>query len=428
MPEFHIRCHRGIESFVQTELRSYGATILHERPGQIQFEAEEAALYRIAMHLRTGQRLWMPLHRFTWRREDDLYHEAQAVDWALHLKTNGTLRCDAQLYEAPLNNPRFASQRLKDAIVDQFKEEQGRRPDVDVVSPDIRVVLHAYRQEATLYLDLGGSDLRRLNAWEGRLRKEQSWQVAAAIVQSAGWEDIVETGGVGIMALQGAWPLAAEAVFQGLALAPGLLRADVGISRWLGLRRALWQEVVQEAQTRQAEAREAWTRPLTAWIGDRQAHLILRDMLDQLGLRSQLTLFRGDALAWMEHHRNAPPSAANGWFCSDLPLFPPLALPQAVYLYAALGHHLRHHLPSWQASLLTPQADLGHRLKLRAHKRRALPWQSDEEQPHDTMLLEILIPAHSEQQQSTSDQDAPPPTPEETQEPATAQIRNIQNA
>ena len=50
-----------------------------------------------------------------------------------------------------LSHSHFSGLTVKNAIVDQFRSRQGRRPDVDIVNPDLPVVIYLHRGEAILY-------------------------------------------------------------------------------------------------------------------------------------------------------------------------------------------------------------------------------------------------------------------------------------
>ncbi|MCB9642507.1 MAG: bifunctional 23S rRNA (guanine(2069)-N(7))-methyltransferase RlmK/23S rRNA (guanine(2445)-N(2))-methyltransferase RlmL [Myxococcales bacterium] len=397
---YMLRTHRGLESIASEEVRQLGGVVQKEQPGTVLFEAEEEALYRIALEIRTAQRLYLPLHSFRWKREDDLYHEAQKVDWGLHLKAGGTLRCEAYLHESPMQNSHFAALRLKDAIVDQFSEDQGKRPDVDRDDPDILVVLQGRHSEADILLDLGGGALRSFPQWQGQLRKGQSWQHAATMVRHADWGTTCSTGGTGLFVVGESWPIAAEALQQGLALAPGLLRGQVGVPRWLGCNAKRWKSLWDEAQSRHKEATEAWENPIYVYMSLNPPRRGFRDFLKEMGWSSYLHphfLPKNTLEKELQTHSDA---LVPGWFCTEMPSFEELFLAEAVYTYARLGQQLRAHLPGWQASIYTAQPDLGHRLGLRANKRRRYAWQEEE-----YTGLEIQIPPHESE-------DTPEETPE----------------
>ena len=65
---------------------------------------------------------------------DALYAGVRAVDWREHLSVDGTLAVDAVSQRSAITHTQFAALKVKDAVVDQFRERDGRRPSVDVAA------------------------------------------------------------------------------------------------------------------------------------------------------------------------------------------------------------------------------------------------------------------------------------------------------
>ena len=73
----------------------------------------------------------------------------------------------------------FAALKIKDAIVDRLRREQGERPNVDKENPDIIVHAHFSGGRCTLSLDATGSSLHergyRLHATAAPLMTMARW-------------------------------------------------------------------------------------------------------------------------------------------------------------------------------------------------------------------------------------------------------------
>jgi len=50
---------------------------------------------------------------------------------------DGTLAVDAVSQRSAITHTQFAALKVKDAVVDQFRDREGRRPSVDVAAPDV---------------------------------------------------------------------------------------------------------------------------------------------------------------------------------------------------------------------------------------------------------------------------------------------------
>jgi hypothetical protein len=109
-----------------------------------------------------------PLARFPAPGPEELYRGVQTIDWSQHLSAQGTLAVDFSSSESALSHTRFGAQKVKDAIVDQFRAVAGERPSVDLASPDLRVNVFVRRDEASLAIDLSGESLHR-RGWRAQV-------------------------------------------------------------------------------------------------------------------------------------------------------------------------------------------------------------------------------------------------------------------
>src|SRR5207248_2470327 len=110
---------------------------------------------------RLASRVLLPLARFPAADADALYAGAKAVDWPALFDVTRRFAVEVAGRSAQITHTHFAGLRVKDAIVDAFRERGGERPDVDTERPDIRVHLHLDGDEAGLSLDLAGDSLHR---------------------------------------------------------------------------------------------------------------------------------------------------------------------------------------------------------------------------------------------------------------------------
>src|SRR5690606_36128276 len=160
-----------------------------------------------------------------------------------------------------LTHTQFAALKLKDAIVDQFRERTGRRPSVDVTSPDLRVNLHIDRDVATVAIDFAGDSLHRRGYRGPQGAAPLKENLAAAVLLRAGWPAVAAAGNAGFVdPMCGSGTLAIEAALIAHDIAPGLLRLRFGFERWLGHDAELWASVRQRALERRERGRRADVR------------------------------------------------------------------------------------------------------------------------------------------------------------------------
>jgi len=169
-----------------------------------------------------------------------------------------TLAVTAQVSDSHIRHSQFAAQRLKDAIVDGFRERTGRRPSVDRREPDLWLNLNIRRNRATIAVDTGGGPLHRRGYRLDGVAAPLQETLAAAIVRLAGWA--------------GERPLVDPFCGSGTLLAEGLMKAariPAGRLRMSGkapmrvlpdFDAALWRSVRAEADDRIRELPEGLIR------------------------------------------------------------------------------------------------------------------------------------------------------------------------
>ena len=164
--------------------------------GGVACEGELAAAYRACLGSRLGLRVLWQIAHFPVADATDLYAGVRDDRLAAHLDVDGTLAVDFSGNVPGITHTQFGAQRVKDAIVDQFREATGTRPSVDRESPTVRINVHAARGALTLAIDLSGDSLHRRGYRGGQGAAPLKENLAAAILLRAGWPAIAAAGGV----------------------------------------------------------------------------------------------------------------------------------------------------------------------------------------------------------------------------------------
>jgi len=247
----HVTCSRGLEQLLAEELETLGFTDTRARVGRVTGEATLENTYRAVLWSRLANRVLLQIDEALAETAEDLSNWLALVDWSEHLLGESSLMIDVSGTTPHLRNSHDTALRVKDAIVDYFKQQQGCRPSVDKVHPDVRFHVRFDKgQKAVLSIDLSGVSLHqrgyRLQAGLAPLKEN----LAAALLLRAGWPAMAADEAVLLDPFCGSGTLLAEAAFMALDVAPGLLRPWHGLETWLGHRPAVWQALVDEAQER----------------------------------------------------------------------------------------------------------------------------------------------------------------------------------
>lgn len=351
----------GLELLLVEELRALGAGDARERKSGVAFTGTLETAYRACLWSRLSNRVLLKLVEFPAASPEALYAGIQAVDWAKHMAPEATLAVDFASQRSQVRHTQYGAQKVKDAIVDQFREQCGVRPSVRLDSPDIRVNVYLEQDIANVSLDLSGESLHRrgyrLEGGAAPLKEN----LAAAILLRAGWPEIALAGGELLDPMCGSGTLLIEAAWMAADVAPGLQRDHFGFLSWKGHDAALWSELLEDAKAR----REAGlTRSFT--IGghdsDRRAIHAALGNIERAGLRGRVHVERKDMA-------EAKPRLPQGLLVVNPPYGERLGEQKTLIpLYTGLGEVLRNRFAGWRASIFTGNPELAFRLGIRATK------------------------------------------------------------
>lgn len=357
-------CPRGIEYLLVDELKALGATTARETLAGVHFEGPPGFVYRACLWSRLASRILLPLAEFDAPDADALYAGVQGLDWREHLAPDGTLAVEAHGTSANLKHTQFTAQRVKDAVVDQFRAHGLGRPGVDLETPSIRLDLHLRRDRATLSLDLSGSPLF-LRGWRrGQGEAPLKENLAAAMLARARWPDVHAAGGAFIDPMCGSGTLVIEAALIAGDVAPGLKRRYWGFLGWLGHDAAAWNALLDEARARAAAGLAKLEPKFFGHDADAQVLVHARHNAQDAGVAGFVRLAPLPVTAL------APVGgAAPGLVITNPPYGERLgASDDLVATYRAFGEAVRRACPGWRAAWITSDARLARATGLEADR------------------------------------------------------------
>ena len=115
-------CAAGLEELVGQETRDFGGSDVDHARGLVSWQGDLEAAYRTCLWSRYASRVFLTLAEFPAPDEDALYEGALHVDWGRHMDIDTTFAVDCSLHQSAIHHSGFAALRVKDAVVDQFRE------------------------------------------------------------------------------------------------------------------------------------------------------------------------------------------------------------------------------------------------------------------------------------------------------------------
>ena len=240
---------RGLHDVLSNELTALGLKVLRKEPAGIWFDSSWEGCYKANLCLCSATRVVKPLLDFPAYQNDELYHNVKRHDFTKYIDPTGYVAVEAHVRDSSFRDSRFVALKVKDAIVDQFRERFGIRPDVDKKAPDLKIIVRIVKNQVSLSLDTSGESLAfrgyRKSVGPAPLREH----LAAGLLKISGWQQ----GTPLVDPMCGSGTFLIEAAMMARHMAPGSLRKGFAFQALKGFHRETWDRVVQETMDRESD-------------------------------------------------------------------------------------------------------------------------------------------------------------------------------
>ena len=242
---------KGLEEVLAQELIELGANDVQLERRAVSFKGDKSLLYRANLCLRTASRVLVVIKKASLRLspkgksvkpEDALYEEVKAIDWNQYMTAEMTFAVDATVYSETFRNSRFVTYRVKDAIADWWTEKTGKRPNVRVTEPDLRINVHIANERVTVSLDSSGESLHKRGYRVANTEAPINEALAAGMLLLAGWRG--QSDFYDPMCGSGTLPIEAALIARNIA--PGVFRKSFAFERWLDFDADLWSDIYND--------------------------------------------------------------------------------------------------------------------------------------------------------------------------------------
>jgi len=237
----------GLEPVLAKELVQLGANNVEAGRRMVSFTGDKEMMYRANFQLHTAIRILKPIKRFQALSADDVYEGVKAVDWTDYLGLDKTFAVDSVVFSEEFRHSKFVAYKVKDAIVDQFREKTGQRPNISISNPDIRLHIHIAdvapgKSECTLCLDSSGESLHRRGYRQEAVEAPLNEVLAAGMILMTGWQGDTDF----IDPMCGSGTLLIEAALIARNMAPGLFRKEFAFEKWPDFDADLFDEIYND--------------------------------------------------------------------------------------------------------------------------------------------------------------------------------------
>ena len=344
--QFIAKTFKGLEEILATELVALGADNIEIQRRAVAFTGDKRLLYKANLHLRTAIRILMPIASFKARTPDEIYAEVMKLDWSAIMTTDNTFAIDATVFSDEMRHSRFVAYRVKDAIVDWFRQHTGKRPSVKVDNPQLTFNVHVAQDQCTLSLDSSGESLHKRGYRVNQTEAPISEVLAAGMLPKAGWDgqsDFVDP-------FCGSGTLLIEAAMIALNIPPGLYRPSFGFEQWNDFDKELFDELYQDDSAERTFEHRIYGFDISA-----KALKIAEENIKSAGVGKYITLNKAD-IAELES------PSENCLMVTNPPYGERLKPEELEPIYVALGRTLKHRFTGSTAWVISSEEYLLERI------------------------------------------------------------------
>ena len=327
----------GLENVLAQELTQLGANNIQIGRRMVAFTGNQEMMYRANFQLRTAIRILKPIAHFKARSAEDMYDEVRKIDWSQYIEHGKTFSVDSVVYSEEFRNSRFVTYKVKDAIVDQFREATGTRPNISVSNPDIRLNIHIAEDQATLSLDSSGESLHRRGYRQESVEAPLNEVLAAGMILMSGWK--ADTDFIDPMC--GSGTLLIEAALIARNINPGVFRKAFAFEKWPDFNQELFDTIYND----DSQERD-FTHHIYGYDVDMKAVNTARLNVKAAGLSQTVTVEQQD-------FKDFKKPAEKSIIMTNPPYGERISTPDLLGTYKMIGERLKHEFGGNEAWILS---------------------------------------------------------------------------
>ena len=348
MEEFELiaKTFQGLEEVLAQEL---GANNVQIGRRMVSFTGDKAMMYRANFCLRTAVRVLMPIKHFRATDADEVYAAVRTVDWSKYLDVHTTFSVDSVVYSEEFRHSKFVAYKVKDAIVDYFRDTTGERPNIRITNPDIKLNIHIAADDCTLSLDSSGESLHLRGYRTGSVEAPLNEVLAAGLIKLTGWKcdcDFIDP-------FCGSGTLLIEAALMARNIYPGVFRKEFGFEKWKDFDRQLLDEIYND----DSQERE-FAHRIYGYDINKPTLEIATENVKSAGVADVVTLRQQD-------FRNFKQPEAKSLIVTNPPYGQRLLSPDILGLYQMIGRVLKHEFAGGEAWIICSKEELFDNIGLR---------------------------------------------------------------
>ncbi len=344
----------GLEQTLAQELKKLGAGNIQPGIRSVEFEGDLGFMYKANLALRTALRVLQPIAQFKVFSEDDFYRKIYNIDWSQYFDNDDSFAIDSTVHSDKFRHSQYVVLKAKDAIVDRFRNHTGKRPNINLQNPDVRLNIRIHNQSCTVSLDSSGSSLHRRGYRQSTGEAPINEVLAAGMLLLSGWRGLSDF----LDPMCGSGTILIEAALIACNIPPNLQHEEFGFEKWKNFDPELFA-VIKNAQLQKMEDLHY---QIIGYDISQKAVDKAQKNIDNAGLSDFIQLFKADFFTSEKYTERPLQMVFNPPYgermAIDIPSF-----------YQKIGDTLKQHYPGTDAWFITSEKTAMKNVGLRTSKK-----------------------------------------------------------
>lgn len=238
----------GLEDVLAKEVKRIGGKNVRRGKRAVFYDGDLELIYKSNYKLRAALRILKEIEHFNFKNVDQFYLQCKRIKWKNYFNVDQNFVINSVVVNSrEFRNSMFASLKVKDAIADYFRENFGKRPNVDTENPDIIINVHIFQDNCTLSIDSSGESLHKRGYRVKQGEAPLNEVLAAGMIYLSGWlgnSDFMDP-----MCGSGTLPIEAAMIAQNIPAAK--FRKEFAFQYWNDFDPLLWEKVTEPVDKRE---------------------------------------------------------------------------------------------------------------------------------------------------------------------------------
>lgn len=234
-----ITCKDRFAPYLEQELLELGFKPKEVFRTHIELYASLNDCIYLNLHLRTASHVLYEIKSFYLHKADDIYRRVKSLPWEEYIDVDTYFSVVSHVDNESVNNPLFVNVKIKDAIVDRFREKFGRRPDTGSSFDGAVFQMFWKETQASIYINTSGETLAKHGYRKIPGHAPMLEALASATILASDWD----RNSPFINPMCGSGTLAIEAAMIATGRYPGLNRDHYAFMYVLGYEEEVYQKI-----------------------------------------------------------------------------------------------------------------------------------------------------------------------------------------